>query len=160
MCGVICLKVIFFKSGNSKVSFEKILFSLFILSFLLLVTAQITLSSPNLRSLVAVDSRYEGTPLKTEEFLYNQGEVIIELVKPKTDSSIKILLNGEVVSDFYDLQVTLDVLDGDVIEIDASNVKNEVEVRIADVSNNINRKYIGKSVSVKASIKILSQILF
>ena len=62
-------------------------------------------------------------------------------------------------SDFSEAKVAVEILDGDVIEIDASNVKNEVEVRIASVSNNINRKYIGKSLSFKASIKILSQIL-
>ena len=91
------MKVVFIKTGIGKASFERALFGLFIFSFMLLLVAQIILTNPDLRSLAAMDSRYVGTPIKTEEYLYDQGEVMLELVKPKSDSSIKILLNGEVV---------------------------------------------------------------
>jgi hypothetical protein len=157
------LKIVFFKSGRKRGNsnfFEKFLFTAFLISFLLLVAVQITLSSPALRPFVSVDGRYEGVPMKTEEYLYDAGEVTLELVKPKSETNIGILLNGELAAGFSEPQITLEVLDGDVIEIDASNAKGEVEVRISGVSSNISKKYVGKSLVVRNSIKILSQIMF
>jgi hypothetical protein len=163
------LKVLFFKFGKKQNSerasknlnfFEKLLFTAFIVCFIALIAVQITLSSPALRPLVSVDGRYEGNPLKTEEYLYDVGEVTIKLVKPEPENNIGILLNGEEAAVFSGNEVTLEVLDGDVIEIDASAAKSEIEVRITNVSDNLSRKYIGKSLTVKGSVKILSQILF
>lgn len=147
---------------NKKPNIEKILISLFIFSFSALILVQAILLDPSVRANLIIEEVLGGTPLGAEETLYNQGIIVLEVMGSLPDTnngmSLKVLINGEPAASFKEESLQLQIIDGDVIEIDGSDYKQELGVVIRSGSENINSEYLGKSVTVFSNVKKLAKI--
>jgi len=147
------------KKTNIKINIERFLFLAFICTFITLVIVQVALMSPSIRTFLNVSNDYEGRPLGLEEFLYKEGEIAIGLVNGDSNPGLKVLINGDEVSQFDEKIINLKVKDGDVIEIDGSAVRGEAETEIVSKSDNIDVDCLGKTVKVQSNIKKLVKVI-
>lgn len=143
---------------NAAFPVERVLFSLFILTFFIMVIAQTVLVTPSLRTFFSVDDQNEGTPLGLEEFLYKEGELGLELVGMDSNTELKILVNGNEVAVFTEKILYIPVRDGDVVEIDGNALQQQEEVRILSKSDNITTSCVGKSVRLEKGIRKLVKV--
>ena len=146
------------KKKNSKISFEKTLFISFIIMFTILIITQTALMSPNIENYISVDNQYERSSLGAEEFLYKRGEVSLQLQNMDSDDKLKVLINGEVIGAFVNKTLSLNVRDGDVIELDASDISTMDEVKIISKSDNIISDILNKEIKVLTGVKKLTII--
>lgn len=146
----------------NKINMEKVLITIFFISFSALVIVQGILLDPSVRASLIVEEVLGGTPLGTEETLYNEGIIVLgvngKLPDDSSGESILVLINGESAARFTEKKMKLQVIDGDVIEIDGSNYSQRVEVVIQSCSDNISSEYLGKAASVFSNVKKLAKI--
>jgi len=143
-----------FKSYIISVNVEKILFITFFIFFSSLVITQIVLIATGLEKGLSTNSAIEGLPLKKEEFLYKEGELVLELLSEYKGQGhdVKILVNGEEVDDFSFRKVSLKIKNGDVVEIDATNISNNIDVMIKSKSSNVIIDDLSKKYSIKSEV--------
>ena len=141
-----------------ELTFERVIFFAFIAAFTLLVVVQAALISPSVKTFVNESEEFDGTPLGIEEYLYQEGEIRLKLLKGDPDGSVKILLNGDEAAVFNSQTQNLTVKDGDIVEIDGSEAENDVEVAIVGRSDNIVNDSVNKMIRVKSEVKPLAQI--
>ena len=146
------------RKKGAAINFERIIFTSFIISLTMLVIVQAALTNSAVRTVLSAGSNFEGVPLGTEEFLYKEGEINLGISSESGNENLKVLLNGEEVAKFTGNKVSLKVKDGDVIEVDASDVPDTVEVVVLAKSSNINTDCVGKRTYVKSAIKRLLRV--
>jgi len=139
-------------------SFERLLYISFVITFVVLVIVQAALTNPSVRTYLTLNADFEGTPLQTEEYLYNKGELGLALLRGDVDGSVKVLVNGQEAAAFNGKELTIEVKEGDVIEIDCSMSMNTAEVEVVSYSGNISPECVGKRVEVKSGIKKLVKV--
>lgn len=137
---------------------ERMLYSSFIILFIVMIIIQAVLTSPAARTSLSVNYELEGKPLGTEEYLYSQGEIVLGLISKKTHENLKVLLNGEEIDSFKSTNVALTVKDGDVLEVDGSSVGNSIEVEVVKAGENIAPGIIGKRVIVNSEVKRIARV--
>jgi hypothetical protein len=138
------------------VSFERILFFLFLITFSIMLLAQVIMIDPSARAFMIVGSEMEGLPLGEEEYLYTEGTIALILTSSDFQPDLKVLVNGIEAASFATQKVNIPVKDGDVVEIDGSALEDEQAVEVISQSKNITQKYIGKMVRTKSNVlKIL-----
>ena len=72
---------------------------------------------------------------------------------------VEILLNGESVGDFIDDdEITIDVYDNDLIEIDGTRYNKKLYVKVVGVSNNIETPKLDTISTTSQSIEILGKV--
>lgn len=143
---------------SSELNFEKILFTIFTITFVLMVIVQTALLNQDVRILLDVDAGLEGTPLEAEEYLYKDGIVVLKLLSQDTCPDLKILVNGTEIARFDENELIITVRDGDVIEADGSRVPDSLEVGIKSTSSNISLDSIYREFKVDSSVKKLARI--
>jgi hypothetical protein len=141
-----------------KANFERVLFLSFIIMFTILVITQTALMSPSIKTFIPLNSGYEGTQLGVEEFLYKRGEISLELQNVDSDDKLKVLINGEVIGAFFNKTLELNVKEGDVIELDGSEVNTIDEVKIISISANINPYILNKKLRISSGVERLTDI--
>ncbi|MCX7709609.1 MAG: hypothetical protein N2484_07130 [Clostridia bacterium] len=146
------------KSRIVHLSFERVLFLLFIATFTLLVIVQAAMTNPTVRTFLTADNEMAGTPLGVEEFLYEEGSISLKLVSEESDPDLRVLINGDEVAAFNENIVNISVKDGDVVEIDGSSSFKEAKVEIVSKSENIATDCIGKMVNIRSNIKKVTDI--
>lgn len=144
--------------ARKKINIERLLFFLFIISFTVMLLVQAMLLDPSIRASIVVEDELEGTPLGEEELLYNEGFIILQLVGNTSGENIKVLINGEEFGSFIEDKIMLSVIDGDVIEIDGSNIQEEIDVVIESLSENVSEEFLGKRVTVSSNVKKLGKV--
>ena len=117
-----------------------------------------SLFNPSSDSILASNTKYEGEPLQKEEYLYKKGEIQLELVSGRTDGKTLILVNGKEAGAFTEKHITLEVKNGDIIEIDGRNSAVASEVKISWCSSNIMYDVENTHVSVNKNIKKLTKV--
>lgn len=143
---------------NSSFSFERSLFSFIIGVFILLVIVQGALLTKSVRASLSLDQELEGDPLQAQEYLYKTGSVELELKSGFANPDVKVLINGEEAGVFNMDLITLQVKDGDVVEIDGSAVPGPVEVIVGAKSDNILTDCISTSITTESDIRLLTSI--
>jgi hypothetical protein len=123
-----------------------------------LLGVQAALLNPAVRSLITLQESIEGAPLGAEEYLYNSGTIEMELLDEDSIPALKILINGEEKACFDTKNIQLDVIDGDVIEIDGSAVSDNVKIAISSVSTNINKEYVGKIFQIDGNVQNIVKV--
>ena len=146
------------KKYNKPVNFERFLFKSFLVVFVLLLGVQAALLNPDIRSSITMQESIEGQPLGAEEYLYNAGTIEIELLEENSIPALKILVNGEEKACFDVKNVLVDVIEGDVIEIDGSGVSDKVNIAISSVSTNIDKEYIGKTFQINGNVQNIFKV--
>jgi len=147
-----------FENKRPKFNIEKLLFLGFIMVFLVLILVQAALTSPTLRTFLVTDDKYEGTPLGVEETIYEEGKIELDLTSGNCSPDIKILVNGEEIADFTKSHIGLTVKNGDIVEIDDSIAKVNIEVAISSISTNINQNGLNRVTSISKGINRIAII--
>lgn len=143
---------------TKKLSFERILHILFFLVFFLLLFTQTAIFIPSLHMAMIGEDSLNGTPIREEEFLYKEGTMELRLIGRKQCPSLKVLVNGDEQAVFLDDTVEIAVTDGDVVELDGSEVYENLAVEVAAVSNNIDMKYLDNRYMLKREILRLFKV--
>lgn len=138
--------------------FESLLFKVCLLFFCVLLLIQLIFAVPFFRDKLNLTDKSIGVPLNNDEYLYNQGQVTLELVAESPDPALKILINGDEVATFENLEMPLNVKDGDVIEIDGSTSGSGHIVRVEATSSNVNSKCKDVVARVETNIEKLVKI--
>jgi len=137
---------------------ERILFVAFVTTFVAMIIVQAVLMNPAVGTSLSINEEFEGAPLKAEEFLYAEGRLVLQLIEGVEDYNLKVLVNGDEAARFSDKNVEITVRDGDVIEIDGSDVENHARVAIVYKSDNILSDCVNKAVSVNSNIRRLVKV--
>lgn len=143
---------------DSGTNFENILFKTSLILFFVLISVQIILVIPSVREKLNLTDKSIGLPLSNDEYLYNQGQVMIRLVGEEPDPTVKILVNGDEVAIFENIKMSINVKNGDVIEIDGSESVTGHIIRVESLSSNINSSYINAIAKVENNIQRLMKV--
>lgn len=135
--------------------FEKILSTAFILLFICLLASQTLLFIPKLRNIILSDENREGTPVAREEFLYKSGTIVLRLIGLDNCTSLKVLVNGEEKGQFAGNSFLLDLVKGDLVEIDASQMVESIELEITSIHGIIPADYLGKRYHIDQKVQKL-----
>jgi len=153
-------KINILKNFAMSINVEKILFVKFFIFFSLLLVTQVVLTLSGLKEGLIINSRIEGFPLEKEEYLYKEGEIILEMLSEYKNEGhkVKILVNGEEAGDFSYGQLSLKVKDRDIIEIDSTNVPEKVYVTVKRASPNILIDDLGKKYVFYTEVKRITKV--
>lgn len=130
---------------------EKYLIRFIVLGVILLVVGQGLMTQDSMRLFLSWGERMEG---QTVEFPVNSGEsaldedmaatvesphalVVLGIQKYSSLPKAHVLVNGEQRESFLEKELTLQLMAGDVIEIDSSYYNFPVEVKVEKVSENL-----------------------
>lgn len=156
------IKVFRFKnasdSSEKNTVLENLLFFTCILCFLVLLTVQVILAVPSFRSVLNITDKTIGTPLNGDEYLYTQGQITLKMVGEEPDPTVRVLLNGDAIAQFDSTEMTLNVRDGDVVEIDGSHSLVGHIIRVESITTNINTKCKNGVVNIENDIKKLVKV--
>lgn len=140
------------------ISVERILFTAFVVTFVILLGVQAALLNPGMRASVSIKDTMEGAPLGSEESLYTEGMLELRLLDEERNSLVKILINGEEAGTFDDALLAVPVIQGDVLEIDASLVEYPVQVSVESVSEPLDRSLEGEIFRAEGNIVKIGKI--
>jgi hypothetical protein len=160
------VKILVFKVDTQKkpkkrktcISVEQFLFTSFLVAFAIMVFVQIALLKSGVRTFLSVDTGFEGSPLEVEEYLFEEGIVVIRLLSHSLCNDLKILVNGSEAARFTENELIISVKDGDVIEIDGSNIDSSVEVSIVSTSSNVQLDSTSRQFKIKSVKKKLARV--
>ena len=93
-----------------------------------------------------------------ENPLSNEGEIVLEADRLDETSSIVIFINGEKISCFNSQYIALKVKDKDIIEISGIDYKNDVNISIHSVSDNIVNPKVGFNYKVNNNIVLVGKV--
>ncbi len=134
--------------------FEWFMFKLFVTAFIILIAAQLALLSPAVRLSVSenfYNYGIEGEPLGQEVYLFVPFSMELKLGNLDRCPDLKVLVNGVEREAFVSNTVLLELKDGDVVELDASDVLVLAKVQVSAVSENFT-SILGKTLSVTDGI--------
>lgn len=127
-----------------RLSFDRILFVIFAVTFSTLLISQTAFLFPSIRLAFVNQNLIEGSIMADEEYLYSKGAIELKLLYLGSCPDLRILLNGEDIGNFTENIVRLDVIDGDVIEIDSSEAIGDTSITITPITNNISSEEVAK----------------
>lgn len=146
------------KNGTIGMSMEKWFFLIFVVVFTMMITAQAAILIPSTSSYIKEGNPLEGVPLGREEYLYETGEIELQLVSGNSNEKLKVLVNGDVKASFIVKKARLHIKKGDVIEIDASELETGEEISVKSLSPNIDPECINRKVMVESGIVEVARI--
>lgn len=138
--------------------FENILFSTCIICFCVLILVQILLVIPSVRSSLNLSDKSVGSPLSSDEYLYNQGQMTLQMIGIEPDPLLCILVNGEPAAMFEKMEMSINVKDGDVVEIDGSQSQIGHIVKVEGITSNINSDCLNAVVTVEKDMRKLLKV--
>jgi len=121
-----------------------------IIMLAVLVISQAVLSVPSVRT-AFFNEGADGDPLGSEAYIFVLCRMELSLTNMDECPELKILVNGGTVDSFQGKSVLLDLKDGDVVELDASEVLVLPSVRISAASRNI-EDLLGKKIDAAGGI--------
>ncbi len=158
------MKVVSFRvrnKGARKISMpnvERYVFLLVVTAFSVLVIVQASLANPTVRNFLLSEKDFEGTPIGSEEYFYEEGSLTLRLIGEYSDPGIKVLVNGDEVAGFSQTELMIKVKNGDVVELDGSESVNKASVQVFSKSGKIDSGCVGKTIQVKSGIVKLTDI--
>lgn len=147
------------KLYNNVDKYEKLSFYFIFMFIVLIIFVQGIHLSPFSKKIVKNYTILEGTPLKTEENLYNKGLITIKAEGTNIDK-LKILINCEEVGKFDTDMVTIPVKEFDVLELDGRLLDENIKVSIQDKSKNMILEGYILPLYIQSGVKVLSKIRF
>ena len=88
-----------------------------------------------------------------------KGTLIIKLLDEEYDD-VKILVNGDTVSDFSkNNEIELSVFNNDLIEVDGSKYIDNIRVKVVGISKNIESPSLNTSATTNQSIEIIGKVV-
>lgn len=138
--------------------YEKPVLLLIASIIVILVFVQIIILNNSSGLFNQADLEYQGAALGKTEYLYGYGFITIELKGAEPKSEVIVLKNGTEIADFSNRIVKLEVMHGDIIEIDASEAKDREVVKVISVSKGISDECRHASVSLYKEVKTLLKV--
>src|SRR5690554_5928331 len=125
---------------------ENILLRISIFGLLSLILIQFFLSNDSIKSIVGNDNNSNVIAIEESATYLSSGWIDIEIRSLSRYKGLKLLKNGEEVEELIRVGnvMQIEVLDGDVIELDATKYDEPVNVRIVGTSDNIKVPHIGQ----------------
>ncbi len=137
---------------------EKFLLICFLVCLVLLVAAQILMTNPDIRVLLTGEEKVEGVFLDKTDVLYDKGVLVIELVNHESMDNLWVMVNGtRAVSFDGDRQVSVQVRDADLIEVDGTEVEAPVKVRVSSCSSDVELLIDNSVLEVNGNIGVLAR---
>ncbi len=137
---------------------ERLLITCFLVCLVILVTAQILMINPDIRVFLTGEEKVEGVFLDKTDVLYDKGVVVIELVNHESMNNLWVMVNGtRTVSFNGGRQVSIQVRDADLIEIDGTEVKAPVKVRVSSSSSDVDLLIDNSDLEVNGNIGVLAR---
>jgi len=94
-----------------------------------------------------------------ENNLYNSGTITLLIEEEDEYPMVEIILNGEFIYEFgKNKQATINVTDGDVVQINGSMYTNNIAVSIQSISPNTINYFNNKQILVKQNISTIAII--
>src|SRR5690554_4261398 len=125
---------------------ENILLRISIFGILSLVLIQFFLSNEFIRTVVGSSNNKNVIAIEESTIYQPSGWIEMEIRDYQRYKKINILKNGEEIKEpliVHDV-VKIEILDGDVIEVDATQYDEAIEIVIAETSNNIKIPHKGQ----------------
>ncbi|MGE5613715.1 MAG: hypothetical protein ACM3XR_04855 [Bacillota bacterium] len=135
---------------SSRQRYEPFLLKASATALIVLVAAQAAMANPRVKPYLFQEN-YEGVSLEREAYLFTPCKMVLKLVNMERCPDLKVLVNGIERHSFEESEITLDLKDGDVVELDAGKVLVLAKVRINAVSMNI-EYLLGKTVQASHGI--------
>lgn len=126
---------------------------IFAIAFVTLVVSQLFLKSEVLKSEISVLHKLESQYVFSEQNV-EFGYIVIEVSNPS--ESLFLLQNGEKIRTLNTPKVKIDISDNSVVEIDGRNIRELSDVKIVELSDNIDGFY-ENDVTVNSDIVILGR---
>jgi len=133
---------------KKNMDFERIIHAAFFIVFLVLIILQTAIFFPSINFPVIGKDSLIGVPIGKEEYLYNEGAIVLTLLDFESYPVLKVLVNGEEKAAFLGRTVNINVKDGDVVEMDGSKTNANTSFAVTSISPDIDRKYLGKTFIV------------
>lgn len=137
---------------------ELFILTLTIMSLIVLVCIQfINIKDDNIINTTKFNDGIKYVPLNSIKEM-DSGILILKLLN-KEEEDIKVLVNGEIVSDFSKKnEIEVNVSNNDLIEIDGTKYMEKNTVKIIGISKNIKSPKLNTTVSTSQSIEILGKV--
>lgn len=152
-----------FKKNEPSVWIENILLKISIFSLLSLIVVQIFLSNNLIRTIVGHNNNRNVIAIEESANYSPSGWIEIEIKDFERYEHINILKNGvdieEDVSIIDDI-IKLEVLEGDVIEIDTTKYEESIGIHILETSDNIRNPQNGQQYQSSKNILYLFKTEF
>ncbi len=146
------------RKKKKRINVEKLLLSISLTLFCMLILVQFALTNSYIRSYLFTFDDLEGVSLGVEEVFYKEGEIHLLYDGNKNTKAPIILVNGEEKEQFHDGSVVLNVIEGDIIEIDGCNYLGNGFVEVTYKSNNIIGDLQGKKFKVPYNVMKIIKI--
>ncbi len=138
------------RDGGYRHLTEVLLMRACIITLAMLVISQAVLFEPSVRT-AFFNEGADGEPLGSEAYFFVPCRMELSLSNMDECPELKILVNGVIVDSFQGKSVLLDLKEGDVVELDASEVLVMPTVQISAASRNI-EDLLGKKISAAKGI--------
>ncbi len=138
---------------------ENALLRVSILGLLSLVFVQFFLSNHSVRTIIGNNSD-EVVSLEKSTIYNPEGWIELEIENFEQYENLSILKNGMEVKNILPEEniINITVHDGDVIEVDATDYKDSIDIKLHDTSKNINNLKKGKEFKSHQNIVYLFKI--
>jgi hypothetical protein len=138
---------------------ERIIVKAVVIGVLSLIVFQAIMLNETARVFLNYATRLEGGPLEETGILSSGGRLIIKLENREEYPQALLLVNGEPVAAFDKKELEVNVRNNDLIEVDATKVKDEyLYISVVGVSDNIIQPSIGLKIKAKNKIQIISRV--
>lgn len=141
---------------NKKI--EKRIVTLSIICFFLLIAIQVLMINPLARNILTQEEKVEGVFLQNSTETIDRGTLVLELVDCSSMNTLWVMVNGQRIGRFSGTQVILPVEDGELIEIDSTEINNSAKVRIVSYSKNISLLINNSPLEVQKNIAVLARV--
>lgn len=147
------------KTKNPSSIVENALLRISILGLLSLIFVQFFLSNHSMRTIIGNSS--DGVVSIEKSTIYNpEGWIELGIKNFEQYENLSILKNGTEVKNILpegDI-INITVHDGDVIEVDAMDYKDSIDIKLHDTSENINNLQIGQKFKSHQNIVYLFKV--
>ncbi|MGR6836520.1 hypothetical protein [Syntrophomonas erecta] len=150
---------------------EKFLFRAIVIGLVALVVVQGFMTRDSMRLFLSWGERMEGQQIEYPaagkvsppesglEFDSPHAVLTISMDKFSSLPRAEVLVNGEKRTVFNEREVTLQLMAGDVVEIDSTSYNFPVEYRISKSSDNLSFPEKGKTFTADQSIVMIGKII-
>lgn len=137
---------------------ELFILTLAIMSLIVLVCIQfINIKDDNIINTTKFNDGIKYVPLNNMKEM-DSGILILKLIDSEQED-IKVLVNGEVVSNFLKKdEIEINVSNNDLIEIDGTRYMEKNTIKVIGISKNIESPKLNTTVSTSQSIEILGKV--
>jgi hypothetical protein len=138
--------------------FEKILFLILLINIGILIMIQIAHTVPQSENILISGDNTDGAILGKVEYLFKKGYMVLKVDDMTDTEKLKILINGDETAFFDSSTIKIDIMNGDVVEIDNNLKDKKIKVSVIMKSNNVLNDCLNTSMLIKHGINRLLKV--